>query len=117
MRQGVRVNNGRLSVVTNDDKVASAKIAAFAKASGSQAPAWIVTVKMVSEGVNIPRLQVGVYASNVLTEMVFRQVVGRIIRVIDKNKYETAFFYFPAHPTLIEYAMTIKQERCHVVHR
>jgi len=102
-------------VVTNDDKAASANIAAFAQASGAQSPAWIVTVKMVSEGVNIPRLQVGVYASNVLTEMFFRQVIGRIIRVIDKDKNEIAFFYFPAHPTLIEYAIQIKQERCHEV--
>lgn len=41
---------------------------------------WLVAVKMVSEGVDVPRLAVGVYATNTWTEMFFRQAVGRFVR-------------------------------------
>jgi len=41
---------------------------------------WLVSVQMVSEGTDIPRLQVGVYATTTTTEMFFRQGVGRYIR-------------------------------------
>ena len=41
---------------------------------------WIVAVRMVSEGVDIPRLRVGVYATNTVTELFFRQAVGRLVR-------------------------------------
>ncbi len=42
---------------------------------------WIVAVNMVSEGVDIPRLRVGVYATTAKTPMIFRQIVGRFVRV------------------------------------
>ena len=35
---------------------------------------------MVSEGVDVPRLRVGVYATTARTELFFRQVVGRFVR-------------------------------------
>ncbi|HEY4331945.1 MAG TPA: DEAD/DEAH box helicase family protein, partial [Ilumatobacteraceae bacterium] len=63
-------------VVISDDPGASKKITAFAD---SDAP-WLVSVRMVSEGVDIPRLRVGVYASTVSTELFFRQAVGRFVR-------------------------------------
>ena len=53
-----------------------ARIARFAAGTGS----WLVSVLMVSEGVDIPRLRVGVYATSARTELFFRQVVGRFIR-------------------------------------
>lgn len=48
------------TVVLSDDPEASKKIKGF---SGSQ-DRWLVAVRMVSEGVDIPRLAVGVYATS-----------------------------------------------------
>ena len=64
------------AIVVSDFDDASSRITAFAN---SQQP-WIVAVHMVSEGVDIPRLRVGVFASNVVTEMYFRQFCGRFVR-------------------------------------
>ena len=63
-RHGVRA-----TLVVSDDPTASARIEHFAE--GDQP--WIVAVRMVSEGVDIPRLRVGVFATNVATELFFRQ--------------------------------------------
>ena len=60
------------TVAVSEDPQASAKISTFA---GGNAP-WIVAVRMVSEGVDIPRLRVGVYATTTTTELFFRQAVG-----------------------------------------
>ena len=71
-----RITGERPPVVTSDAVDASARIARFAAGT---AP-WLVSVLMVSEGVDIPRLRVGVYATAARTELFFRQVVGRFIR-------------------------------------
>ena len=63
-------------LVTSDDPGASAEIADFATARDP----WLVAVRMVSEGVDIPRLRVGVYATTTTTELFFRQAVGRLVR-------------------------------------
>jgi len=73
---------------------------------------WIVTVKMVSEGVDIPRLRGGIYATNVTTELFFRQVVARAMRGGDGND---AWWHIPKDPTIAAYAMAMKQERNHVL--
>jgi len=62
-------------IVTSDDPEASAKITRFA----SSPDPWLVAVRMVSEGVDIPRLRVGVYATTVTTDLFFRQAVGRFV--------------------------------------
>jgi superfamily II DNA or RNA helicase len=70
----------------------------------------------VSEGVDIPRLRVGVYATNVLTEMYFRQVVGRFVRMQEGlPKPQRAWLYLPKDATLVHYARRIKAERDHVL--
>ena len=63
----------RPEVVTSDVPDASRRIARFA----AGASPWLVSVLMVSEGVDVPRLRVGVYATTARTELFFRQVVGR----------------------------------------
>jgi superfamily II DNA or RNA helicase len=71
---------------------------------------------MVSEGVDIPRLRVGVYATNVQTEMYFRQVVGRFVRMQSGlPASQRAYLYLPRDPRLVEYAESIKAERDHVL--
>ena len=71
-------------VVVSDDPTASRRIAAFA---ASDAP-WLVAVRMVSEGVDIPRLRVGVYATAAKTPLIFRQIVGRFVRTIPGREPE-----------------------------
>lgn len=96
-------------LVLSDVPEASERIKQFARSSQR----WIVAVRMVSEGVDIPRLRVGVYASNTLTEMYFRQVVGRFVRSILGLEEQSAHLYIPADVRLIALAQQIKQEREH----
>lgn len=70
---------------------------------------WIVSVGMISEGTNIPRLQVCCHLTNIKTEMHFRQILGRILR-ITSSKSQDAVMYMPAQPKLLEYAYRVKQD-------
>jgi len=70
---------------------------------------WIISVGMISEGTNIPRLQVCCHLTNIKTEMHFRQILGRILRMTD-SKNQEAILYMPAEPKLLEYAYRVKQD-------
>ncbi len=70
---------------------------------------WIISVGMISEGTNIPRLQVCCHFTNIKTEMHFRQILGRILRMTD-SKNQEAVMYMPAEPKLLEYAYRVKQD-------
>ena len=98
-------------VVLSDDPSASRKIAGFA-ASGDR---WMVAVRMVSEGVDIPRLAVGVYATSVGTALFFAQAVGRFVRA--RRRGETASVFLPSIPALLGYAAELEAERDHVLSR
>jgi superfamily II DNA or RNA helicase len=98
-------------VVVSDDPDASNKIAAFA---GSTRP-WLVAVRMVSEGVDIPRLRVGVYASTVVTELFFRQAVGRFVRWTRGMASQKAYVFLPDDPRLRTHAFQIAEARRHVL--
>ncbi|MDP2292566.1 MAG: DEAD/DEAH box helicase family protein [Actinomycetota bacterium] len=98
-------------VVVSDDPDASGKIAAFAKSSRP----WLVAVRMVSEGVDIPRLRVGVYASTVVTELFFRQAVGRFVRWTRGVPSQKAYVYLPDDPRLRQHAFQIAEARRHVL--
>jgi superfamily II DNA or RNA helicase len=96
-------------VVLSDDPAASKKISAFSS-SGDR---WMVAVRMVSEGVDIPRLAVGVYATSVSTALFFAQAVGRFVRV--RRRGETASVFLPSVPVLLGYAAELEAERDHVL--
>ena len=96
-------------VVLSDDKAASKKISSFA-ASDER---WMVAVRMVSEGVDIPRLAVGVYATSVSTALFFAQAVGRFVRA--RQRGETASVFLPSVPVLLSYAAELEAERDHVL--
>ena len=70
---------------------------------------WIISVGMISEGTNIPRLRVCCHLTRVKTELHFRQVLGRILRSSNEVNGE-GFLFMPAEPNLIEYASRIAQE-------
>ena len=70
---------------------------------------WIISVGMISEGTNIPRLQICCHLTNIKTEMHFRQILGRILRMTG-SKNQEAVMYMPAEPKLLEYAYRVKQD-------
>lgn len=70
---------------------------------------WIVSVGMVSEGTDIPRLKVCCYLSDVKTELYFRQVLGRIIRVTSSN-LQHAWLYALNEHTLAKFAQRINDD-------
>ncbi|UUA74938.1 DEAD/DEAH box helicase [Cellvibrio sp. QJXJ] len=71
--------------------------------------AWIISVGMISEGTNIPRLRVCCHLTRVKTELHFRQVLGRILRV-GNDAPGDSYLYLPAEPNLIEYARRVAEE-------
>jgi superfamily II DNA or RNA helicase len=77
------------TVVLSDEKTASKRIAAFTESDRR----WMVAVRMVSEGVDIPRLAVGVYATSTSTPLFFAQAVGRLVRA--RARGETASVFVP----------------------
>ncbi len=104
-----KISGKQAVVVLSDDPAASKKIAAFASSDGR----WLVAVRMVSEGVDIPRLAVGVYATSVSTAMFFAQAVGRFVRA--RRRGETASVFLPSVPVLLGYAAELEAERDHVL--
>ncbi|HEX3040965.1 MAG TPA: DEAD/DEAH box helicase family protein [Solirubrobacterales bacterium] len=98
-------------LVMSDEPGASRRIAEFAS-SGRR---WLVSVLMVSEGVDIPRLRVGVYATAARTELFFRQVVGRFIRTTPQPRRQMSYLLMPADPRLKALAREIELERRHAL--
>ena len=97
------------TIATSDDPDASRKISAFSESSSP----WIVAVRMVSEGVDIPRLRVGVWATNTVTELFFRQAVGRLVRWRQGLARQAAYMFIPDDHRLRLYATGIAEQRRH----
>ena len=100
-------------VVLHTDRAAARKLASF---RGSREP-WIVAVNMVSEGVDIPRLRVGVYATAAKTPLIFRQIVGRFVRTTPGAAADASWLYLPAEPTLRGHASEVESELRHALRR
>jgi superfamily II DNA or RNA helicase len=101
----------RALVVLHTEPRAAEKLAAFTSARDP----WIVAVNMVSEGVDIPRLRVGVYATAAKTPLVFRQIVGRFVRTIPHRPAQPSWLYIPADPVLRDHAAAVQQELRHAL--
>ena len=99
------------TLVLSDESGSSQKITDF---STSKTP-WMVAVRMVSEGVDVPRLAVGVYATTTTTPLFFAQAVGRFVRA--RRKGETASIFLPSVPQLLKLAAELEAERDHVIGR
>ncbi|GFG71963.1 DEAD/DEAH box helicase [Mycolicibacter senuensis] len=97
------------TVVLSDDAGASDKIAQFTTATSR----WLVAVRMVSEGVDVPRLAVGVYATSASTPLFFAQAIGRFVR--SRRPGETASIFLPSVPSLLGLASELEQQRNHVL--
>jgi superfamily II DNA or RNA helicase len=99
------------TVVLSDDPKAGSKISKFSASNDR----WMVAVRMVSEGVDVPRLMVGVYATSTSTPLFFAQAVGRFVRA--RRRGETASIFLPSVPLLLRLAGELEEERDHVLGR
>ncbi|BBX88661.1 DEAD/DEAH box helicase [Mycolicibacterium boenickei] len=97
------------TVVLSDDPAASDRISQYS-ASTSR---WLVAVRMVSEGVDVPRLSVGVYATSASTPLFFAQAIGRFVR--SRRPGETASIFLPSVPNLLLLASEMEAQRNHVL--
>ncbi|SDH77294.1 Superfamily II DNA or RNA helicase [Actinokineospora alba] len=97
------------TLVLSDDPKASGRIAEF----GESTDRWMVAVRMVSEGVDVPRLAVGVYATSASTPLFFAQAIGRYVRA--RRPGETASVFLPSVPVLLDLASQLEAERDHVL--
>ncbi|MFD7867202.1 DEAD/DEAH box helicase [Streptomyces sp. NPDC057682] len=104
-----RVTGEKATVVLSDEKAASKKIDKFSEDDSR----WMVAVRMVSEGVDVPRLAVGVYATTISTPLFFAQAVGRFVR--SRRRGETASVFVPTIPMLLDFANEMEVERDHVL--
>jgi superfamily II DNA or RNA helicase len=71
---------------------------------------WIVSVAMISEGVDIKRLRIMVYLPNAMTELAFRQAMGRVVRSLGEGDLSRAYVVMPTHKILEEYARRVELE-------
>jgi superfamily II DNA or RNA helicase len=100
-------------IATSDDPAASRNISRFSEGSVP----WIVAVRMISEGVDIPRLRVGVYATNTVTDLFFRQAVGRLVRWVGQAGRQAAYMFIPDDQRLRTLGATIAEQRRHSLRR
>jgi superfamily II DNA or RNA helicase len=99
-----RICREPVAVAITDEPDASDIITRFTDGTSR----WIVAVQMVSEGVDIPRLAVGVYASRYRTELFFQQVVGRFVRMRSPADETYASLFIPAIEPLVRFAREIE---------
>jgi len=99
------------TTVLSDDPGASRRIEEFSDSTQR----WMVAVRMVSEGVDVPRLAVGVYATATSTPLFFAQAVGRFVR--SRRRGELASVFLPTVPILLAHAGALERQRDHVLGR
>jgi superfamily II DNA or RNA helicase len=104
-----RITGREPVVVLSDEEDASRRIEAFRDSTDR----WMVAVRMVSEGVDIPRLAVGVYATSAQTPLFFAQAIGRFVRA--RRRGESATVFLPSVAPLLVMAAELEEERDHVV--
>ena len=104
-----RITGENPVVVLSDDPKATKRIGEFSDSNDR----WLVAVRMVSEGVDVPRLAVGVYATSASTPLFFAQAIGRFVRA--RRKGETASVFLPSVPVLLELASELEAQRDHVL--
>lgn len=97
------------TVVLSDDPGSSDRITAYSQGTSR----WLVAVRMVSEGVDVPRLTVGVYATSASTPLFFAQAIGRYVR--SRRPGETASIFLPSVPNLLQLASEMEAQRNHVL--
>jgi superfamily II DNA or RNA helicase len=104
-----RVTGEKPYLILSDDPKASSKIAGFA-AGGARIA---VCVRMVSEGVDVPRAACLAWLTSYRTPLFFAQAVGRVVR--SRGRHESATVFLPAVRPLLSLAAELENERNHVL--
>lgn len=104
-----QITGEKVTLVISDDASASSRIEEFSAGESR----WMVAVRMVSEGVDVPRLAVGVYATSSATPLFFAQAIGRFVR--SRRRGELASIFIPNVPVLMQLAAELEKERGHVL--
>jgi superfamily II DNA or RNA helicase len=104
-----RVTGKAPELILSDDPKASKKIERFATGSARIA----VCVRMISEGVDVPRAAVLAWMTSYRTPLFFAQAVGRVVRA--RAAHETATVFLPAVRPLLGLAASMEEERNHVM--
>lgn len=104
-----RISSTPVTVVLSDEAGASDRIKQFSDSTDE----WMVAVRMVSEGVDVPRLAVGVYATSSSTPLFFAQAIGRFVR--SRRPGESASVFLPSVPVLLDLASKMEKQRNHVL--
>jgi len=105
----IKITGEAPTAVLSDDPRASDRITQFSESTSR----WLVAVRMVSEGVDVPRLSVGVYATSASTPLFFAQAIGRFVR--SRRAGETASIFLPSVPNLLLLASEMEAQRNHVL--
>lgn len=100
------IEGERPEIVHNDMKNAEKRIEKFRHTTRR----WIVSVAMVSEGVDIPRLRVLIYLPKAQTELAFRQALGRVVRSAGDDDDTRAYVVMPSFEIFEHYARRVEEE-------
>ena len=100
------IEGERPAVVHSDMPNADQRIRAFRNSDRR----WLVSVAMVSEGVDIKRLRVLVYLPSAMTELAFRQAIGRVVRTLGPDDDTRAYVVMPSFEVFEEYARRVEAE-------
>lgn len=103
------ISSTPVTLVLSDEPGSSARIDEFSASRDE----WMVAVRMVSEGVDVPRLCVGVYATSASTPLFFAQAIGRFVR--SRMPGESASVFLPSVPVLLRLAEEMEVSRDHVL--
>ncbi len=106
-----QISGEKVTLVLSDDTGASKRIEEFSASHDR----WMVAVRMVSEGVDVPRLSVGVYATATQTPLFFAQAVGRFVRT--RRRGELATVFLPTVPVILAHASSMERQRDHILGR
>ncbi len=104
-----RVTGKAPELILSDDPKASKKIERFATGSARIA----VCVRMISEGVDVPRAAVLAWMTSYRTPLFFAQAVGRVVRA--RGAHESATVFLPAVRPLLSLAASMEEQRNHVM--
>ena len=104
-----RVTGTKPALILSDDPKASKKISAFAGGTDR----FAVCVRMISEGVDVPRAACLAWMTSYRTPLFFAQAVGRVVRA--RRPGESATVFLPAVRPLLALAAELESERNHVL--
>jgi len=105
------ISGEEVTLVLSDEPGSSERIDTFSASNRR----WMVAVRMVSEGVDVPRLAVGVYATSAATPLYFAQAIGRFVRA--RRRGETATVFVPNVPSLLALATELEIQRDHALEK